>query len=1088
MKKQILTTTIILLASAVCLFGAKKTDDSVFKASDFSGLKFRSIGPAFASGRISDFAVNPENNSEYYVAVASGNIWKTVNRGVTWKPVFDKYGAYSIGCIAMDPNNHNVVWAGTGENNSQRALGYGDGVYKTVDGGKSWKNMGLKNSRQIGKILIDPRNSDVVYVAAEGSVWGPGGDRGLFKTTDGGKTWKAVLTISENTGVSDMVMDPRDPDVIIAASHQRRRHVFTKIDGGPESAIYKTTDGGKTWRKITSGLPSCDKGAIGLAISPVNPDYVYAIIEAADNKGGFFRSTDRGETWEKMSSQGTTSPQYYNEIFCDPVDVDKVYSMDTIAKVTEDGGRTFKPLGNNKRHVDDHALWIDPEDTSHLLIGGDGGIYETWDNGKNWQHKPNLPVIQFYRVAVDNSLPFYYVYGGTQDNNSMGGPSRTICSSGIFNSDWFVTNGGDGFWSAIDPDNPDIAYSESQYGGMVRYDRKSGEAIDIQPQPREGEYSYRWNWNTPLFISPHKGSRLYCAANKVFRSEDRGNTWEVISPDLTRKIDRNKLPVMGQVWSVDAVAKNASTSLYGTIVSMAESPVQEDLLFVGTDDGLIRITKDGGKTWGKIDKISGVPEMTYVSDICPSNFDANVVYASFDNRKRDDFTPYIFKSTDMGKTWKSIASNLPANGTVHTIAQDHVNPDLLFVGTEFGFYFSNDEGKNWIRIKSGLPTIAVRDIAIQKRENDIVLATFGRGFYVLDDYTPLRLFSKEIKDKSCHIFPVKDALLYVQKRGKYGQGSTFYSAKNPPFGAVFTYYLKDAPKTLKQMRKQREKKLFKEKKPIPYPTWEELRAEENEEPPYLKFTIMDNGGRVINTLTTKPSKGIKRLTWNLRASSPEPVRLKEDKFDPLAKPGRGHLVPPGKYQVTIEQVVRGKTTYLAGPVSFNVVPLDNTTLPAKDRKALAEFQDRASDLYRVVQGSIRAAQNLQKRIAYIKQALLATPGADQALMDEARNLDSRLKSLMIKLTGDRTIRKHNENPPVSISSRLWTMAYTHYSATSDITQTEKDAYSIVKKEFSSIYEQLKQMIEHDVKNIEKSMNKIGSPWTPGRLPDWDSSL
>jgi len=1087
MKKRLFITA-VLLTCAVSLFGAKKEVKSVFKASDFSGLKFRSIGPAFTSGRISDFAVNPKNNSEYYVAVASGNIWKTVNRGITWKPIFDKYEAYSIGCIAMDPNNHNVVWAGTGENNSQRALGYGNGVYKTVDGGKSWKNMGLKNSRQIGKILIDPRNSDIVYVAAEGSVWGPGGDRGLFKTTNGGKTWKAVLTISENTGVSDMVMDPRNPDVIIAASHQRRRHVFTKIDGGPETAVYKTTDGGKTWRKIKTGLPSCDKGAIGLAISPVNPDYIYAIIEAADKKGGFFRSVDRGETWTKMSSQVTTSPQYYNEIFCDPADVDKVYSMDTIAKVTEDGGRTFKSLGNNKRHVDDHALWIDPEDTSHLLIGGDGGVYETYDSGKTWQHKQNLPVIQFYRVAVDNSLPFYYVYGGTQDNNSMGGPSRTICSSGIFNSDWFVTCGGDGFWSAIDPDNPDIVYSESQYGGMVRYDRKSGEAIDIQPQPREGEYSYRWNWNTPLFVSHFKNSRIFCAANKVFKSDDRGNSWEVISPDLTRQIDRNKLPVMGRVWSVDAVAKNASTSLYGTIVSMAESPVRENLLFAGTDDGLIRITKDCGKTWNRIDKISGVPEMTYVSDICPSNFDADIVYASFDNRKRDDFKPYIFKSKDMGKTWKSIASNLPVNGTVHTIAQDHVNPNLLFVGTEFGFYFSNDEGKNWIRIKSGLPAIAVRDIAIQQRENDIVLATFGRGFYILDDYTPLRIFSKNIKAEECRIFPVKDALLYVQKRGKYGQGSDLYSAKNPPFGATFTYYLKTSPKTLKQIRKEKEKKLLKEKKSIPYPSWEELRAEDNEISPYLKFIITDNGGKIINTLTASPGKGIKRLTWNLRTASPEPVSLKDNKFDPLAKGRKGYLVPPGKYQVAIDEVVRGKTTHLAGPVSFKVVPLDNTTLPAEARKALAEFQDKASNLYRVVQGSIRAAQDLQKRIAYIRQALLATPGTGHALMDKAGNLDAKLKLLMIKLTGDKIISKHSENPPVSISSRLWVLAYTHYGSTSDITQTEKDAYSIIKNEFSDIYKQLKQMIDVDTKDIENEMNKIGSPWTPGRLPDWDSSL
>jgi len=842
--KRAITLVLMLLLIATSVFAAKKKKPDgkkdLMTSSTFSGLKFRCIGPAFSSGRIADFAVNPHNPSEYYVAVASGNIWKTTNNGTTWKPVFEKYDAYSIGCLAIDPNNPHVVWAGTGENNSQRALGYGNGVYKTEDGGKSWKNIGLKSSRQIGKILIDPRNSDVVYVAAEGSVWGPGGDRGLYKTTDGGKTWQAIKTISENTGASDMVMDPRDPDVLYVSFHQRRRHVFTKIDGGPESAIYKTTDGGKTWKKLTSGLPGGDVGAIGLAISPVNPDVVYAIIEAAGTSGGFFRSIDRGASWQKMSSHVANSPQYYNEIFCDPKEVDKVYSVETITQVTEDGGKTWHALGNSERHVDDHALWIDPDDTRHILIGGDGGIYETFDNGKNWLFKCNLPVTQFYRVAVDNSKPFYYVYGGTQDNNSMGGPSRTVCRQGILNSDWFVTNGGDGFWSAIDPVDPNIVYAESQYGGMVRYDRKSGESISIKPQPRKGEYTYRWNWNTPLLISPHSHTRIYTAANKVFRSDDRGNSWQVISGDLTRQIDRNKLPVMGRVWSVDAVAKNVSTSLYGTIVSLDESPLQEDLLYIGTDDGLIQVTEDAGKNWRKIEKFPGIPEMTYVSDILASKHDKDVVYAAFDNRKRDDFKPYLLKSTDRGKSWTSIASNLPKNGTVHTIQQDHVNPNLLFVGTEFGFFFSIDEGKKWVQLKSGIPTIAVRDIAIQQRENDLVLATFGRGFYILDDYTPLRVLKPQMLQKQAVIFPIKDALMFVPTRGKYGQGATYFAAPNPPVGATFTYYLKETPKTLKQKRKEKERKLWKENKPIPYPSWDELRAEDNEEKPYLLFTIFDS--------------------------------------------------------------------------------------------------------------------------------------------------------------------------------------------------------------------------------------------------------
>ena len=637
--------TLFVFLSIVSLsFAQKEKKDGAkdsLNSSTFSGLKLRNIGPAFNSGRIADFAVNPNDHSEYYVATASSGIWKTNNSGTTFKPIFDKYGAYSIGCITIDPNNPYVVWTGTGENNHQRALGYGDGVYKSTDAGKTWKNMGLKDSRQIGGIVVDPRNSNIVFVAAEGSAWGPGGDRGLYKTIDGGKTWKKVLNISNNTGVNNIVFDPRNPDVMYATSEQRRRHVFTKIGGGPESKVYKSTDGGETWDKIMTGLPNVDLGGMGIAVSPANPDVIYLIVEAAEAKGGFFRSTNRGASWEKMSDH-TSSGQYFNEIYCDPKNVDKVYSTETVSQVTLDGGKTWKPVGNNARHVDDHAMWIDPDFTDHFLIGGDGGVYETFDGGKNYLFKDNLPITQFYRVVTDNTKPFYYVYGGTQDNNSMGGPSATLSRDGIVNSDWFVTNGGDGFWSAVDPENPDIVYAEAQYGNMVRYDRASGEAVDIRPEPVKDELTFKWNWDTPLFVSPHNHKRLYTAANKVFRSDDRGDSWKEISGDLTTGTDRNSWKVMGKYWSIDAVAKDKSTSLWGTIVSLVESPVKENLLYAGTDDGLIQVSEDA-KTWRKISEFPGVPQYTYVSDIEPSKFDENIVFASFDNTKRDDFTPYLLK-------------------------------------------------------------------------------------------------------------------------------------------------------------------------------------------------------------------------------------------------------------------------------------------------------------------------------------------------------------------------------------------------------------------------------------------------------------
>jgi len=702
------------------VYAAKKKKDEETKgdtitSGDVSGLKFRSIGPAFTSGRIADFAVNPDNHSEYYVAVASGHIWKTTNNGTTYKPIFDNYGAYSIGCLAMDPKNSNVVWTGTGENNHQRALGYGNGVYKTVNGGKSWKNMGLKDSRQIGMIAIHPCNTDIVFVAAEGSVWGPGGERGLYRTTNGGENWDKVLEISEHTGVNNVIIDPVDHNIMYATSEQRRRHVHTKIGGGPESAIYKSVDGGENWRKVKKGLPGGDIGGMGIAVSPVDHNIVYAIIEAAGESGGFFRSTDRGESWSKMSGHHS-SGQYYNEIFCDPVDVNKVYSVETISKYTHDAGKTWKSIGNNKRHVDDHALWIDPQDTKHFMIGTDGGVYESFDSGKNYVFKTNLPVTQFYRVNVDNTEPFYWVYGGTQDNNSYGGPNMNTSRSGVTEGEWVVTLGGDGFFQAIDPTNPDIVYSEYQYGNIYRYDKKSGEKLKIKPQPLKGELTYKWNWNAPFFISTHSPSRLYMAANKVFRSDDRGNSWKVISDDITAQIDRNTWPVMDRYWGVDAVVKDVSTSLFGMAVTLAESPAKENLIYVGTDDGVIQVSENADNNWRKISSFPGVPEHTYVSDICPSLFNENIVFASFDNMKRDDFKPYLLKSSDKGQTWVSIANNLPEDQSVHTIVQDPVREDLLFVGTEFGVYFTTDGGEIWTKLGSGIPSVAVKDIVIQERE------------------------------------------------------------------------------------------------------------------------------------------------------------------------------------------------------------------------------------------------------------------------------------------------------------------------------------------------------------------------------------
>lgn len=1082
---------ILLIFFATVAFTAEKTEEkTLWKADTFKGLELRSIGPSITSGRIIDIAMDSKNPGVYYVAAASGGVWKTINNGTTWNPIFDDAGSYSIGCIAVDQNDPLIVWVGSGENNSQRSVAYGDGVYKSTDGGKHFENVGLKNSEHIGKILVHPKDSNIVYVAAQGPLWAPGGDRGLYKTIDGGKTWKQILKISENTGVSDIVMDPRNPDVIYATAYQRRRHVWTLIDGGPESAIYKTTDGGENWKKLENGLPKEQMGRIGLAISPAAPDTVYALIESVNKAGGFFRSENAGGDWEKRGDYNSNGPQYYQEIFADPKEPNRIYSMDTWLQISEDGGKTFRRLGEKYKHVDNHALWIDPNNTKHLLAGCDGGLYETYDRAATWEFKGNLPVTQFYKVAVDNSKPFYYVYGGTQDNDTLGGPSRTTTSHGIRNSDWFITVEGDGFQSQVDPQEPDIVYSESQYGALVRFDRKTGEKIDIQPQPGKGEPALRWNWDSPLIISPFSHTRLYFAANRLFRSDDRGDNWVPVSADLTRQIDRNKLKIMGRVWGPDSVAKNSSTSFYGNIVALSESPVQEGLIFVGTDDGLIQITTDGGKTWAKYEHFPGVPDNSYVARVVPSPHDANIVYAAFDNHKMGDFKPYLLKSTDRGKSWTSIAGDLPERGNVWVIIEDTENPNLLFVGTECGLYFSINNGKKWVHLKGGMPIIAVRDLAIQKTEGDLVAATFGRGFYILDDISPLRKLAETTLDQAVVLFPVKAAQMFIPQDplglpDKSFQGDAMYSAPNPAFGAIFTYYLKEDIKTQKKARQEKEKDLTKDNKDVLYPTWEELKQEDREEEPVIMLTVLDEQGNVVRRLSGPATAGFHRVAWDLRYPQATPVQLEapadEDPFTP--KP-MGPLAVPGPYKVTIAKRINGVVTPIGEPQTFQTEVLGTSSLPAADRAQLLEFQRKTAHLQRAVMGAVQVSGEAQKRLDHLKKALDDTPGADPKLMEEARTLINRLKDLQTSLSGDPVLQKYNEPTPPAIVDRVQQIVYGSFTTTSAATGTHKQNYEIAATEFTTVLADLQKLIEVDLKSLEDRAEVAGAPWTPGRVPRW----
>ncbi|MBD3868228.1 MAG: glycosyl hydrolase [Acidobacteria bacterium] len=1095
MKKLCTLILITLVLAAVPAMakkkaaGGSKADEGPWTASTFSGLALRNIGPALTSGRIADFAVDPRNRKRFFVAVASGGVWKTENAGTTWTPVFDKEGSYSIGDVTLDPNDPLVVWVGTGENNSQRSVGYGDGVYKSVDGGKTWAHMGLKDSEHIGNIVVDPRNSDRVFVAAHGPLWRSGGDRGLYLTEDGGKTWTNALAISEHTGINEVVIDPRNPDVMYASSYQRRRHVWVLINGGPEGALYKSKDGGKSWNKLENGLPKGDIGRVGLAVSPAAPDTVYAIVEAAGKESGFYRSVDAGASWEKRSDYVAGSPQYYNEIIADPAKEDRVYSMDTWMHVTEDGGKTFHKVGEITKHVDNHALWIDPADTDYLLAGCDGGVYETFDRGATWVFKANLPVTQFYRATPDNDAPFYNVYGGTQDNATLGGPSQTATVHGITNQDWFVTIFGDGYKTVIDPTDADVLYSQYQYGGLARFDRKSGELVDIQPQPAPGEDGSRWNWDSPVIISPHANTRLYFASQRLYRSDDRGNSWKPVSGDLSSGVDRNKLKVMGRVWSVDAVAKNASTSFYGNIVALNESTLVEGLIYVGTDDGLVQVTEDGGKSWSRVDDIAGVPADAYVYDLEPSLHDDAVVFGSFNNHKKGDFKPYLMKSGDRGMTWNSITANLPERGSTYAFAQDSVNPGLLFVGTEFGLFFTVDGGKVWTGLTGGMPTVAVRDLEIQRRENDLVVGSFGRGILILDDYTPLRTIDEEALKTGSTLFPVKDAWMYIPAvpmgiRGKAFQGDGFFTAPNPPYGAVFTYYLAEEIETLKKTRQESETKVKAGSGDVFYPSWDDLRAEDREEEPVIILTVKDEEGGIVRRVEGPVTAGFHRVAWDFRYPASEPVDLTPDDPGPFGNPDRGPMAAPGSYTVSLAKRVRGEVTDLSEPTSFKATPLGTALLPAEDREELLAFQMKTGRLNRAVLGANRSLSEAMNRIKHLKKGIDDTPGATGELAARVRQLEVEIRDLQILLTGDGTISRRSEPTPPSITDRVQRIIQAQWDSTSAPTATSRDGYRFAAQAFAPVLADLTRLVETDLAGLEQDLESAGGPWTPGRVPRW----
>ena len=1038
--------TILILFGVSEVFSQKK--EKTIETSLFDNFQVRNIGPAKVSGRITKVIKDYSNTSTWYVSTASGNVWKTKNSGTTWIPIFENYGSYSIGTITMDPKNPNILWLGTGENNSQRSVGFGDGIYKSIDGGNSWVNMGLKTSEHIAKIIVDPKNSENIFVAAQGPLWRSGGQRGLYNSVDGGNTWKRILHVSDETGISDVVMDHNDNNIMYASTYQRRRHFGILVAGGPEGGIFKSVDKGKTWKKLKNGLPGGDIGRIGLAISPQKSNVVYALITAKEKTKGFYRSDDYGETWRKMSDYQVVDSQYYVEIFPDPHQFDKVYSVDMRSYVTEDGGKTFERIPENKKHVDSHDILFDPNDPDYIMISCDGGIYESFDRMNTWRFIDNLPIIQLYRVGIDNQKPFYNVYGGTQDNDSFGGPSRTKNRSGIRNSDWFVTTGGDGFQVRVDPKNPDVLYTMSQYAGIMRYDKSNGEKIGIKPQPAEGEAALRWNWDAPLIISPHNSDRLYFAANFLYQSDDRGDSWKKISPDLTRNEDRNKMKVMGKVWSVDAIFKNVFTSPLGTIVALDESSLQQGLLVLGTDDGLVRISRDNGTTWEKHQNFPGVPQKAYVTDVITSKHDVNTIYVSFNYHKYGDFKPYLIVSKDGGRSWKSISSNIPENNFIWSIVEDHINPNLLFIGTEFGMYFSLDAGVSWTMFKK-VPTIPIRDLEIHKEEDDIVAASFGRGFYIVDDYSPIREYSKSIDNKTAHLFSVKSTYQYVVSTPeKTATGHNFFTSPNPPYGVKLSYYLGKSILSKYEERQNEESSKFSRGEVIDYPSAEKLEVESKEKSPKVFLTITDDEGKVVRRVSSKKNKGYHEMYWDLRTFS----MLNIDNENNYSGP----LVPPGEYRVHLEKFENNKIERLTESQSFNVIQIGSKSTQ-EEREKLYLFQLNFDKL----------RSDVNKLIDEIDEAIIELDGKINSSLNSISNTNlddinrkrGDMMDLKMILTGTRSLNYADvfSGSPPAVQRRLGNMSWELYNTTSKPTKTHEMTYKISKSKYEEIFKSFKEL-------------------------------
>jgi photosystem II stability/assembly factor-like uncharacterized protein len=932
-------------------------------ADPFPGLKFRNIGPATMGGRIDDLAVLESNPAVFYVGTATGGLWKTVNNGTTWTVHFDDLDdVVSIGDIAINPNDANTVWVGSGENNNRQSGSWGNGVYKSTDGGETWKHMGLSTSKHIARIIVDPVDHDVVYVAALGSLWGRGGERGIYKTTDGGLTWTRVHFVDDDTGATELVMDPSNNKVLYAATYQRRRATWGFNGGGNGSAMWKSSDAGRTWTKLTTGVPSGPLGRIGMDVYRSNPNIVYARIEH-EKESGTYRSDDAGLTWRKMSNVNPR-PMYFSQIRIDPNNDLRIYVLGVQIHISDDGGKTF--IENGALHSDHHAMWINPKNSNHIIDGTDGGIGISWDKGANWEAVYNMDLGQFYHITYDMETP-YNVCGGLQDNYTWCGPTAVRSRTGIANDQWFQIHGGDGFEAQIDPKDSRIIYAESQDGNISRIDKVSNERKSIRPLPPRGEAPYRWNWNTPILMSPHDPATIYVGANRVFKSTDRGQSWTAISPDLTSQTNRDELPLMGVTGKETTIARNDGVQSYGNIVQLVESTRTAGVLYAGTDDGRVHMTRDGGKTWTDITtRFPGVPKNAYVSRLTASAHDVNVVYATFDNHRADDYGTFIYASVDGGNNFRSIGEGIPKGHTVTAMAEDPTNPSVLYSGSEFGLFVSPDRGGRWTRITSNLPTVPIHEIVIHPRDNDMIVATHGRSIWILDDIKPLQQYA-EAQKADAFLFDMRGAMQFNQANDRGFIANKPFFGKNPTYGAAISYYL-SKPQTNVALR------------------------------------IRDASGTQVRELTGTDLReareaGINRVYWDLRHQPLPPVAGQQQGGGGGGGGGgfggggnNGPNVLPGDYRVTL--VVNGrdvatKTVRVSGDKDMPMTDTERKTWhdTALNLHDLQRLANTAAETVNTLATQLTAAEALFKSAANPSGAAkTAVSDANTKLADLRRRL------------------------------------------------------------------------------------------------------